>query len=87
MKKGMLSRKIRIREGLSVGSRSPSAALLGSFSRLSALVELKGDIADLSWNMSPWPFPELTVSWDAKVLVISRKCIPVLRQTLRGTSP
>ena len=36
-----------------MGSRSPSPALLGSFSRLSALVELKGDIWDLSWNISP----------------------------------
>ena len=44
--------------GTLLGSRSPSPALVRPFSRRSALLGLKGDIGDLSWNISPWPFPE-----------------------------
>ena len=59
--------------GTLVGSRSPSSALLGSFSRRSAFLELKTDIGDNSSNISPWPFPELTLPLDAQVLVLTHE--------------
>ena len=47
--------------------------VLMSFSRRRALVELKGYLGHLSWNTSPSPFPELTLSLDAQVLVLTHE--------------
>ena len=45
--------------------------VLMSFSRRSVLVGLKGCVGHLSWNTTPSPFPELTLSLDAQVLVLT----------------